>query len=63
MKNIFLHYSIFENPIFNFTHSEIAGTSKNIKIDCINYVSTKFGAFITICTILPLTAALTTYQI
>ena len=31
--------SIFESPIFNFTHSGIAGTGENIKIDCINYVS------------------------
>ena len=50
--------SIFENQIFNFAHSETAGTSENMKIHCTNYVYTKFGAFITICTILPLTAAL-----
>ena len=42
-------------PIFNFTW--IGGTSENIKIDCINYILTKFGA-ITICMILLLTAAL-----
>ena len=45
-------------PIFNFTQSEIGGTSENIKIDRINNIFTKFGPFITICMILPLTTAL-----
>ena len=41
---------------FNFTPSDIGGTSENIKIDCINYLSTKFGSFFTIYMLLPLAA-------
>ena len=37
---------------FTFISTESAGTSEKLKVHDLKYLSTKFGTFITICTIL-----------